>query len=486
MSSKKATRREWIGLGVLALPCMLTVMDMTVLNLAVPRLDADLRPTSAQLLWIIDIYGFMLAGWLVTMGTIGDRIGRRRLLLIGATAFGLASTLAAFATSATMLIAARAFLGISGATLVPSTLSLLRSMFHDERERASAIGVWGSSLAVGSIVGPLVGGLLLQYFWWGSVFLVALPVMALVLILGPRLLPEFRDPSVSNPDGPSVILSIAAVHGVIYGLKQIVQNGLDPLSVLAMLLGVALGMAFLRRQRNLAEPLIDLSLFRDAVLNVALATNTLNVFVSLGSFLFISQYLQLVLGLTPLQAGLCTLPASVAAIVAPNLAPLAVRKLGRAATVSTALVITAAGFVVISQAHGPLALALIIIGWSAWAFGGCGVVILGTGAVLSSAPPERAGAVSAVMQTCQELGGALGIAVLGSVGAAVYRAQVAASPMTGLQPQAAATGLQISSIIGALLMLLMAAVAAVCMRERNVSEVSPVAANERLVARTRP
>jgi DHA2 family multidrug resistance protein-like MFS transporter len=336
--------------------------------------------------------------------------------------------------------------------------------------------VWGSSLAVGSIVGPLVGGLLLEHFWWGSVFLVAVPVMALLLILGPRLLPEFRDPSIRNPDVPSAILSIAAVLGVIYGLKQIAQNGLEPLSVLAMISGVALGVAFLRRQLNLGEPLIDPSLFRNPVLNVALATNTLNVFVSLGSFIFISQYLQLVLGLTPLQAGLCTLPASAAAIVAPNVAPVAVRKLGRAATVSTALVITAVGFVILSQANGPLALALIIIGWSAWAFGGCGVVTLGTGTVLSSAPPERAGAVSAVMQTCQELGGALGIAVLGSVGAAVYRAQVAASTMTGLQPQAAATGLQVSSIIGALSMLLMAAIAAVYLRERNVGAVPPVEA----------
>jgi DHA2 family multidrug resistance protein-like MFS transporter len=391
--------------------------------------------------------------------------------------------LAAFATNPSLLIAARAILGIAGATLVPSTLSLIRNMFHDERERASAIGVWGASFAVGSIVGPLVAGLLLEHFWWGSVFLVALPVMALVLILGPRLLPEFRDPSVRNPDGLSAILSIAAVLGVIYGLKQVVQNGLEPLSVLAMISGMALGMAFLRRQLTLGEPLIDPSLFRSPVLNVALATNTLNVFVSLGSFMFISQYLQLVLGLTPLQAGLCTLPASAAAIVAPNVAPVAVRKLGRAATVSTSLVLTAAGFVILSQANGPLALALIIIGWSAWAFGGCGVVALGTGTVLTSAPPERAGAVSAVMQTCQELGGALGIAVLGSVGAAVYRAQVAASPMTGLAPQAAATGLQVSSVIGALLMLLMAAVAAVYLRERNVSAVSPVEAHGGRAAR---
>src|SRR5438093_4167997 len=194
----KAGRREWVGLAVIALPCLLYSMDLTVLNLAVPHLTADLRPSSAQLLWIVDIYGFLVAGSLITMGTLGDRIGRRRLLFIGATAFGIASVIAAFSTSTEMLIATRALLGLAGATLAPSTLSLIRNMFHDPQQRTVAIGVWITSYSAGAALGPLLGGLLLQYFWWGSVFLLGVPVMALLLVLGPRLLPEFRDPEAGH------------------------------------------------------------------------------------------------------------------------------------------------------------------------------------------------------------------------------------------------------------------------------------------------
>src|SRR5918999_4595096 len=191
----KAGRREWIGLAVIALPCLLYSMDLTVLNVAVPHLSADLKPSSQQLLWIIDIYGFLVAGFLITMGTLGDRIGRRRLLLIGAVVFGAGSLLAAFSTSAEMLIAARALLGVAGATLAPSTLSLIFNMFHDPRQRTFAIGVWVSAYSAGAVIGPIVGGVMLEFLWWGSVFLLALPVMALLLVLGPFLLPEFRDPN---------------------------------------------------------------------------------------------------------------------------------------------------------------------------------------------------------------------------------------------------------------------------------------------------
>ena len=195
-----AGRREWIGLGVLALPCLLYSMDLTVLNLAVPHLSADLEPSSTQLLWIVDIYGFLVAGSLITMGTLGDRIGRRRLLLTGAVAFGAASMLAAFSFTAPMLIAARAILGVASATLAPSTLSLLRNMFLDPRERTVAVGVWIASFSAGGALGPLLGGLLLEHFWWGSVFLVNVPVMLLLLALGPRLLPEYRDPNPGRLD----------------------------------------------------------------------------------------------------------------------------------------------------------------------------------------------------------------------------------------------------------------------------------------------
>jgi len=205
----KAGRREWIGLAVIALPCLLYSMDLTVLNLAVPAISADLQPTSTQLLWILDIYGFLVASSLITMGTLGDRIGRRRLLLIGAAVFGVTSILAAFSTSPGMLIVTRALLGLAGATLAPSTLSLIRNMFLDPGERTFAIGVWVTSYSVGGALGPVLGGIVLQHFWWGSAFLIGVPVMVLLLIVGPILLPEFKDPQARRLDIPSAALSLS-------------------------------------------------------------------------------------------------------------------------------------------------------------------------------------------------------------------------------------------------------------------------------------
>src|SRR5215211_7552639 len=250
----KASRREWVGLAVLALPCLLYSMDLEVLYLAVPKLSADLGPTSSQLLWITDIYGFLVAGFLITMGTLGDRIGRRRLLLIGAGAFGAASIVAAFSSSPEMLIASRALLGIAGATLAPSTLSLIRNMFEDEGQRTVAIGIWITSFSAGAAVGPLAGGVLLESFHWGSVFLLAVPVMALLLVLGPRLLPEYKDPEPGRLDLPSVALSLAAVLAVIYGAKTSATSGVGFTSSAAVVAGLVLGAVFVERQRRLAAP----------------------------------------------------------------------------------------------------------------------------------------------------------------------------------------------------------------------------------------
>ena len=221
----RAGRREWIGLAVIALPCLLYSMDLTVLYLAVPSLTAELEPSSTELLWITDIYGFFLAGFLITMGTLGDRVGRRRLLLIGAAAFGVASVLAAFSTSVEMLIVSRALLGVAAATLAPSTLSLIRNMFLDPGQRTFAIGVWATSFSVGAALGPLLGGVLLEFFWWGSVFLLAVPVMCLLLVIGPRLLPEYRDPGAGRLDLVSAGLSVVAVLAVVYGLKGLAEDG---------------------------------------------------------------------------------------------------------------------------------------------------------------------------------------------------------------------------------------------------------------------
>jgi DHA2 family multidrug resistance protein-like MFS transporter len=424
VDAPRATRREWIGLAVIALPCMLYSMDLTVLNLALPQLSADLKPSSSELLWIVDIYGFLVAGSLITMGTLGDRIGRRRLLLIGAAAFGIGSVLAAFSISAQMLVATRALLGIAGATLAPSTLSLIRNMFLDSGQRTFAIGVWVTSYSIGGAIGPLIGGILLQHYWWGSVFLIAVPVMLLLLALGPVLLPEFRDPKAGRLDVFSAALSVAAVLGVIYGLKRMAEGGPGWLPASAMVAGLALGVAFVRRQRSLTDPLIDLRLFRSPAFSGALAAYTLATFVGFGAYVFIAQYLQLVLGLQPLPAGLWTVPSMLAYIAGSFVVPRIVRRVQPAYVMSAGMLFAAAGFAVLTQVDGPGGLAVIVAGSVIYSLGLSPVVILATDLIVGSAPVERAGAASAISETSSELGGALGIAILGSIGTAVYRLHV--------------------------------------------------------------
>jgi DHA2 family multidrug resistance protein-like MFS transporter len=433
----RAGRREWIGLAVIALPCLLYSMDLTVLELAVPKLSADLRPTSSQLLWILDIYGFLLAGFLITMGTLGDRIGRRRLLLIGAAAFGAASVLAAFSKSAEMLIATRALLGVAGATLAPSTLSLIRNMFLDPDQRTFAIGVWATSFSAGAAIGPLAGGFLLEHFWWGSVFLLAVPVMALLLMLGPMLLPEFGDSEAGRLDFFSAALSLAAVLAVIYGLKQVAQDGMGWLPVLSIAAGGAVGIVFVRRQRTLADPLIDLRLFRVPAFSTALATFASSIFVIAGIFLFIAQYLQLVLRLSPLVAGLWTVPSAGGLIAGSMLAPVLVRRVRPAFVMAGGLALSAVGFGMLAQVNAASGLAILVAGSVVLTLGVAPVGTLATDIIVGSAPPERAGVASGISETSAELGGALGIAVLGSIGTAVYRSEVADGFPDGVSPEAA-------------------------------------------------
>lgn len=420
----RAGRREWLALIVLALPCVVYAMDLTVLNLALPALSADLHPTGTQLLWIVDVYGFMVAGALITMGALGDRIGARRLLLIGAAAFGGASLLAAFATSPATLIGARALLGLAGATIAPSTLSLIRVLFEDPRQRTAAIAVWVTSYSAGGAIGPLAGGALLNTFWWGSVFLLALPVMALLLVLGPRLLPEDTAAQAGRLDLISAGLSLAAVLSAVYGLKQLVVMGPGTAAVVSLALGFALGGAFVRRQLTLSDPIIDLRLLRRPAFGAALGTNLFAFFVIFGMSLFVTQYLQSVLGLSPLQAGLWSVPQALGFIVGSTVTPRISTRLGTVVTITAGLVIGAVGYLIMAGAQG---LTTIIAGGTIGALGLAAVITLAADAAVAAVPPERAGVASATAETSSELGGALGIAVLGSIGAAVYRAQVAAS-----------------------------------------------------------
>jgi MFS transporter, DHA2 family, multidrug resistance protein len=435
----RAGRKEWIGLAVISVACLLYVMDLSVLYLAVPSLTADLEPSSTQLLWITDIYGFMVAGFLITMGTLGDRIGRRKVLMTGAAAFGAASVLAAFSNSAEMLIVSRALLGVAGATVAPSTLSLIRNMFHDDHQRMTAIGIWGTSFAVGGAIGPLVGGVLLEFFWWGSVFLINVPIMVSLLVLGPKLLPEFKDPRAGRLDLTSAAMSLAAVLSVIYGLKLIAQSGFDATATAggALALGVVIGGLFIRRQSRLDDPLIDLQLFRIPKFSVSVASNAMTGFVVFGTFLFVAQYLQLVIGLSPLEAGLWSLPSSLAVIAGSMLAPKISRIVRPAFGVAGGLVLAALGFLILTQVDGGSGLALVVTGSVVFSMGLGPVFILATDLILGSAPPERAGAASAISETGAEFGGALGIALLGSIGTAVYRGAVVHAIPQGV-PSAAA------------------------------------------------
>ena len=433
-------RRQWAALSVLLLAVLIISIDNTVLGFAVPELSESLSPTSTQLLWIVDAYAFVLAGLLVTMGNLGDRIGRRRLLLIGATGFGAASTLAAFATTPEMLIAARALLGVAGATLMPSTLSLIRNIFADANRRRIAIGIWAAGFAVGAAVGPVVGGWLLEHYWWGSVFLMALPVMAVLVVAGRLLLPESRNDDPGPFDWVSSPLSLAAIVPVVYAVKVTAEHG-PTLQLLAIgAFGVAMGVVFVRRQRRVPEPMLDVSLFSHRPFAVAIATNLVSNFGLIGGLFFIAQYLQLVTGLGPLDAGLQLLPAMGASLVA-SIGVVQLLRLGIAPSrlLAASLAIMSLGYlatITLSTGSGGLQVVLAM-GLVAFGVGAAGS--LGTNLVIATVPPRRAGSASAISETAFELGAALGIALLGSTINAVYRRSIDLPDALGAADAAAAS-----------------------------------------------
>jgi MFS transporter, DHA2 family, multidrug resistance protein len=450
MSQTMATRREWIGLAVLTLPTLLLAVDVSVLYLALPQMSTQLGAGATEQLWIMDIYGFLLAGFLVTMGSLGDRIGRRKLLLIGGAAFAACSVVAAYSVNAEMLILARALLGVAGATLMPSTMALIRTMFPDGRQMARAIAIWLSCFMGGMTIGPLVGGLMLEWFWWGSAFLLGVPVMALLLILGPRLLPDHRDPDAGRLDLTSVALSLAAILPAIYGLKELARQGVGPGPALAVVVGVIAGVAFVRRQRRLTDPILDIGLLSNRVLGSALGAFLVTGVVMAGVSLMAALYMQMVLGLSPLLAGVWLIPQNLALVAGLQLAPVLGRRVPAAAVMTAGLAVAGSGLLLLSAVDARGGLPLVVGGLVIAGFGVAFPISLMNNVILASAPPERAGSAAALSETCGELGIALGVATLGTLGTAVYRGQLAGDVSSEVPGEAVAAAREgIAGAVGA-------------------------------------
>lgn len=436
--TQRAGRKEWTALAVLMLPVLLVAVDNTVLSFALPAISLDFNTSGTTLLWIIDIYPLVLAGLLVAMGSLGDRFGRRRMLMIGAAGFAALSAAAAFSPSAELLVAARAGLGIFGSMLMPATLSLIRNIFDDRGQRRLAIAIWAAGFSAGAALGPLLGGVLLEHFHWGSVFLLAVPVLVLMLALTPAFVPESRDPSPGGVDLVSIALSIATMLPVVYAIKNLANDGGLPATAASAAVGLAAGWLFTRRQLSRTSPMLDVRLFAVRPFTGAVLVNLLAIFSLVGFLYFVSQHLQLVLGLGPLEAGLVLLPGLAVTIAAGLLAVPLVRRIQPHLVVSSALLLSAAAYWMVASSEdgsaGRLMLAFVVLG------AGVGASeTLSNDLILSSVPAAKSGAASAVSETAYEVGSVFGTALLGSILVASYRDNVELPP--GLNPeQAAAAG----------------------------------------------
>ncbi|MER7012739.1 MFS transporter [Saccharopolyspora sp. NPDC000359] len=431
--------QEWIGLGVMCLPTAFIAADAFMLMLALPHIVVGVGADGFEQLWIADVYGIVLGSLLITMGGLGDRIGRRRLFLIGVAGFGIASLVAAYATDPGMLIAGRALLGMTSAAIIPSTLGLIRTMFSDPKQMGVAFGIWGALYTVGAVLGLVTGGILLAHFWWGSVFLANVPAVLVALVLGPMVLPKQREADAGRPDWPSSLLSLAAILLAVWGVKGVSRDGWELLPIAAIVLGAALGALFVHRQRVLSRPLLDLGLFRIRRFATPLLTMFLQAVLT-GTVLFLLMlHFQLVQNLTPLQAGLSLAPGLVlSSLGAPVVGTLA-RRFRPAHLMAGGQVLVIAGLLLVIVAGSTGATSLLVVGFALWSLGGAPLLAVGMTLMVGSAPPERAGAAASMPQVSAELGNAVGVAVVGSAAVALYHGQMAGSLPPAVPAEAAAT-----------------------------------------------
>ncbi|WP_413100443.1 MFS transporter [Streptomyces sp. Inha503] len=421
---------RWVVLLVLCVSLLLVAVDATVLHVAVPAVTEDLRPGGIELLWIVDVYPLVCASLLILFGTLGDRVGRRRVLLLGYGLFGAASAIAAFAPNPQILIVARALLGVGGAMIMPATLSILRQVFPDRRERALAIGVWSAVAAVGAAVGPLLGGFLVENFWWGSVFLVNLPLMIVALPVGRWLLPE----STGDKNGPwdvlGALMAACGLFCVVLGVKR-VGSGVGPLdaeTAAPVLVGVVLLVLFVRRQRRRTHPLVDLNLFARPAFSISVGCIVLALLALVGLELIAAQYLQLVLGLTPLETGLRLLPLTFAAMAAGLVGSRMLQWLGPRVMVAVGFALTALAVLSLTAMGQSDRPAVLVGGFIVLGFGLETTLFSAYESMLNEASSGSAGGAAAIGETSYQLGAGIGIALLGSVMNAAYKPGVSSVP----------------------------------------------------------
>ncbi|WP_329387311.1 MFS transporter [Streptomyces sp. NBC_01351] len=430
LSAASGGTNRWVVLAVLCVSLVLVALDATILHVAVPSVTEDLRPGPIELLWIVDAYPLVCAALLILFGTLGDRVGRRRVLLLGYGLFGVASAIAAFADSAQVLIAARALLGIGGAMIMPATLSILRQVFPDRRERALAIGIWTAVAAIGAASGPVLGGFLVQHYWWGSVFLINIPLMALILPLGRRLLPESRGTSDGPWDVLGALMAAAGVLGAVLGIKRLgaERQLFDAQALVPLLLGAALIVLFVRRQKRRAHPLIDMRMFSRAAFSTSVGCIVLAMLALVGLELIAVQYLQLVLHLSPLETGLRLLPLTFAAMAAGATGSYTLARVGPRRMVSLGFVLTAFAVLLLTLMGEHDRPVLLTVGFVLLGFGLQTTLFAAYESMLSEAPAATAGGAASIGETSYQLGAGMGIALLGSVMNAAYRPGLAGVP----------------------------------------------------------